>query len=125
MALPLTINGIDFKDWVDEYEGYTMGYTDREGTNAKTMLDGTKIVDRLARKNTLSVPMIPLSESQLKTLVTAIAKDYVPVTYFDLNLADVKTGTFIPDPISSATYVIDSASGEHWFKGIRITLMEK
>lgn len=125
MALPLTIGTLDIKDWVDEDLGYEIGYVDREGPNTKVMLSGDRIVDLLARKVQISVALIPLSHSQLQSLVEAISPAYVSVTYFDLQTAETKPSTFTVEPLSSAKYVIDDATGEHWFKGISLTLTEK
>lgn len=125
MALPLIVNGLNITDWVDENQGYAMGYVDREGSNSKTMLDGSSLVDRLARKFTITVKLVPLDEDQLKSLVTAITPDYIPVSYFNLRTASEETATYITEPISSAKYVIDDSTGKHWFKGISLRLTEK
>lgn len=121
--LPLIIDGVDFSASINRY-GYTVGYIKREGGFGGMMQDGSMRVDILARKAVLTLTANSLKSDAQAALLSACAKDYVTVTYFDTMSNRTREAEFIPD-IGDQTVGILSADGTNWFTGMIITLTER
>lgn len=91
--MPLVINGVDFSP-LTERLGYSIVYEERTGENTRTMLNGDEYIDLIVRKPVLTWRLDSLTAPQLASLHSAIAPNYVTVTYYDTASAALKTAYF-------------------------------
>lgn len=83
MSKIIKINGIDFTNMFTPY-GYSVGYEPIQGNYGGLMLDGSYTEDEIARKAVITLPVMPLKESDVSALLQAIYSDkYVSLYYFD------------------------------------------
>ena len=90
MQKEIRINNHDYTSLVTRY-GYTVNYTKVDGGQGGTMLDGSTTVDVLAIKAVVTVPLMPLFESQLFEVISdALSSDYPTLYYYDPRTADYR-----------------------------------
>ena len=91
MQKEIRINNHDYTALVTRY-GYSVSYTKIDGGQGGTMLDGSTTVDVLAIKTVITVPLMPLFESQLNGIVAdALSSDYPTLYYFDPRTSTYRT----------------------------------
>lgn len=122
MRLPLTINGVDFSELANKYE-YEVGYITRTGSNGGVMLDGTRVVDIIAYKASITWPLNDLRDTDLAAIQTACQTPEVTVTFWDTLANAQRTSVFIP-VFSTQKIGILRSTGK-WWKGISLNLEEK
>lgn len=99
-------------------------YIKREGVNGGMMLDGSMMVDVIAYKAVLTVPLNPMTAGEQSALLDAVCADYVNVRYFDVKTNAYRTAQFIPT-IGTTSAVILRAGSAKWFSGLAITFEER
>ena len=83
MQKDIHINSKDYTSLTTRY-GYSVGYKKIDGGGGGTMLDGSTTVDVLAIKAIITVPLMPLFESQLNEIIAdVLSLDYPVLYYFD------------------------------------------
>lgn len=99
MQKEIRINNHDYTALVTRY-GYSVNYTKIDGGQGGTMLDGSTTVDVLAIKAVITVPLMPLFESQLREIIAdTLSSDYPTLYYFDPRAGDYRTiETIISEP---------------------------
>ena len=104
MAKTITINGVDKTDLFKE-KGYVVGEKKILGNNSGVMLSGRQLEDVIGIKDTLKLPIEPLSEAELIDLMRLIREDqsapYVEIYYFSTNHGAYRTAMFLRDEISN------------------------
>lgn len=120
--LPLAINGIDFSEAAERLS-YSIGYEDRVGASAVTMLNGDEYPDVLARRPVITWPLNMLWAEELRRLYRALGdrNSYVPVRYYDTRAAKEITGEF-RGTLSATTIGLNNARGAAFRDGAVLTL---
>ena len=124
MRNPVIIDGVDFSTDFNKY-GYSVRYEIREGTNGGMMLDGSMMVDILARKAVVVLPCNDLTGDRLAALLQATLKAEISVTFLDTKLNAQRTATFINPELSDQTLTLQTVAGVRWYSGMTLTLTEK
>lgn len=123
MALPLTIDGVDFSGDV-ERNSYTVSYIKREGGNGGTMLDGSITVDILAFKTVITWDITALTSTKLSTLIDACLHDYVEVTYLDPLTNSTQTANFVVD-VGTLDFAFQRHGIAYFNSGTTITFTQR
>lgn len=123
MSKTISVNGVDYTD-VFTPEGYTVSYIKRRGSNAGVMLDGSYIDDVLAIKAVVTCYCMPTNETQLQNLLTAIANEYVTLTFYDPKAGTYRSMTCMPSEPSQKFRGTGADALEYW-TGTVITFTEK
>ena len=97
---PVTINGTDITNYI-AFRGVKWSYRYVNGRNTGVTLAGVTQLDVLATKSDLNITCIPLSYSDIQTLLGAISEPSVEVTYDDPLLGTV-TKTMHPSGQTTA-----------------------
>lgn len=119
---PYIVDGVDFTEYVNRWQ-YSVGYVYREGSNASLRLSGLQPRDLLAIKTRVSVTINDQQGPQLASLLTAVLKNYVQLTYFEPKDNAARTATFKP---TVETISLPPVPGSvRWGKGFRITMEEE
>lgn len=117
MQKDIHINRHDYTSLVTRY-GYSVSYTKIDGGQGGTMLDGSTTVDVLAIKAVITVPLMPLFESQLNEIVAdALSKDYPVLYYYDPRTANYREIETIMDEPSMQHVGYSVAEQEVWLAG--------
>ncbi len=95
------INGRDFSQYVNKLEVQT-----NHMYNAKTNAMGNTAVKYITSKKVITVGIIPLSESSLRSLVTELNKFQVSLSYRDPKTGSLDTTTCIVPTNNIAYYTI-------------------
>ena len=82
MRKTIKINGVDFTDFFTPV-GYKVKHKKITGPNSGYMLDGSYVEDVLAVKAIITCTCMPLSETQLSTLLTQLYGDALSVYFYD------------------------------------------
>lgn len=84
MAKNLIVNGYNFTNYITPW-GYTISYNKIQGGNQGTMKDGSFIDDVLAYKAVITVQCMPLTQSEIEWIYSAVYKyTYPTVEFYDL-----------------------------------------
>jgi len=116
------IDGVDFSD-VIAVGGVTWSRHDLDGDEAGRPLSGTMQRDLITRKRELklrSVDKVP--ESRARALANALAKEFVSVTYPDMQLGQV-TKVFYGSDVDGAFW--GTVGNQTYWTGISFTLVER
>ncbi len=122
MAATFKIDGVDFSD-VIAVGGLGWARHDLDGEEAGRPLSGTMQRDLIARKRELklkSVDKVP--EARARALANALAKEFVSVTYPDMQLGQT-TKVFYGSSVDAAIW--GSKGNNLYWTGISFTLVEK
>ena len=95
------INEYDFSQYVNKLEIQT-----KHMYNAKTNANGDTAVKYIASKKVITVGIIPLDESSLKSLVREINKFQVSISYRDPETGSINSTTCIIPTNNIAYYTI-------------------
>lgn len=117
------INGINFTDIFPE-TGQTVNYIKRRGNASGIMLDGSYVDDVLAVKAVWSSPCMPISETQLQQLLTALRNPYVELYFFDPAISAYRTMVAMPGDLSQK-YRGEGTDALDYWTGTVVTLTEK
>lgn len=123
MRLPLTIEGIDCSNYAN-INNYNIGYKAIQGNNGGIMLDGSTTVDVLAYKCVITLDLNSMTGIQLSTILTAILKPYVTVTYFDTLTNANRTAVFMPE-IGSSRFAFFTDGSKRFDSGTTLVLTER
>ena len=125
MQNPISVNSRDISNIVTRY-GYMVSYTRVDGGSGGTMLDGSTTVDVIAVKAIITVPLMPLMESQLNSLLDSLyANDYVTVTYYDPRANATRTiQCIMTEDVESKHAGQNAFSNEIWLSGV-LTFTER
>ena len=121
--MTLVIDAVDFGNLAPEY-GYEVGYTSIDGGGGKYMLDGTMSVDELNKKAVLTIPLYPLTNDQLRSLLSVLMPEPVHlVTYDDpwIGTRSVRMIRSMPTQKSRGK----GGTGNDYWTGTVLTLTEK
>lgn len=119
--MPLEVNSVDWAEYCAVY-GYTEIPRKVEGPNGGTAINGDTIWDIVACKYDLIVPLMPLTMSQLKTVMASCAGGAVPVRYMSIETDNYVTRMMKPD-LSSVALALKSPIQEY-FSGMTVTFTE-
>lgn len=93
MQRTIKINGTDFTDYTPP-TGYIVTPRYVQGGNAVTMQSGIRYEDEIARKSDVTMPLIPLTDAQMRTLMTTLnASATCSVYFFDPDRNGYRTMT--------------------------------
>lgn len=124
MQKSIRINSIDYSQYVTKY-GYSVSYRKVDGGAGGTMLTGETTVDVLAIKAVITVPLMPMFESQLNALIAnALSSDYPTLRYFDPRTNAYRTITTIMDEPEMRHVGMNCYNNEIWIAGT-LTFTEK
>ena len=119
----ITINRVDFSAFFCDV-GYEVNYVRVQGNNGGLMQDGSTILDTIKHKAIVTLPVYPLTESQLQTLLNALSDDYVTLVYFDPKSGAYKTISAITDE-PRWLYRGMGADGNSYWTNDTVTLTEQ
>ena len=120
---------INDKDCTELFKdsGYSGGEKKIEGDNGGLTLAGVQIEDILAIKDTLVLPLEPLSETDLCDLMLLLRNSkYMPsvkIYYFSTNYAAYRTAMFIRDDLVN-THYFDSNFGVSYYNSNFLSFVE-
>ena len=124
MAKTLIINGTNVTSLLPP-AGYSVGYESVDGGQSGTMQDGTFTEDEIAIKAVITVPVKPLADAQIATLLTNIYRNpYCTVTYFDPR-TNTNRQINARRSVSEQKYRGTGANGSDYWTGTVITFIER
>lgn len=104
MTKTIEINGVDCTNWFKE-KGYTVGEKRITGSNSGITLAGTQIEDILSIKDVLILPLEPLSEEDICSLMRLLRNSqsapYVRIYYFSTNYGSYRSAVFLREEVSN------------------------
>lgn len=113
------INGVNCSHLFKE-QGYSVGEKKILGPFSGTMLDGTQTEDLIALKDVLELPLEPLSEEEICSLMTLIREGskfpYVEIYYFSTNYGAYRTAVFIRGEITNSQYFISNSNTAYYME---------
>lgn len=118
------MDGEDYSTYINRF-GYSINYEKREGVNGGMMQDGSVLVDVLAWKAVLQLPVNGLPADKMARLISACTKPYVAVGYFDLRTNTQRAGIPFVPILSEASLSLINAEGVQWYQGMVLTLEEQ
>lgn len=118
--MTLIIDGVNLSPHVQE-SGVVRGTTFRN-TKTRTTIEGKKYQGKV-KKLLLEIPFDPMSETDLKTVVSAVDKDYVSVQYKDPILGSLNR-TFIPS-VGEVSLIMENKNGVSYWSGFVVNLEEQ
>ena len=118
--MTLIIDGVDIMPFI-EHQGIKRSRKDINGPNAGSAINGRTWRDRITRKTHLDISCMPLNNTDAKTVLDAIAPEYVTVTYDDPQLG-TRTCTMYSENEPAA--VCMDIDGEDRWIGIAFPLEE-
>lgn len=104
-------------------DGIIWGKTDKEGTNAGDMIDGSHTRDKEGSKTALTLKLIPLTQAQAETYLGAIDKEYITGSITDPIRGERSGVIFMCYGISNGRPIKDGNS-QKW-ADIEFTVEEK
>ena len=121
---PVAINGTDFTAYFTD-TGYTVNYIKRTGNNGGMMQDGSITEDLIAIKAVVVLPPVPLTETQLSTLLSAVWENGYPLlSYYDPWTGTTKSVQTVAT-VSSSKYRGQGSDENKYWTGTEITFTEK
>jgi hypothetical protein len=104
--------------------GYTVKRRSVTGGNTVTMQNGQSYRDIIAWKSDVEVPFMPLTDAQLKTLMTNIKSDLTCALYFfDPDLGKYRTMTAYPT-IDKRKFRGKGVNNSYYWTGVTLTFEE-
>ncbi len=110
MSVTFKINNVDYSSDIVPYS-FTETPRRITGPNAGIALDGTLIEDLITVKYDISVEVRPSIASKINAIASAIAQDFVSITYFSPMRNQTVTVDMKPDP-STIAMVLLKGSGD-------------
>lgn len=124
MSKTIKINGADFTRMFTP-RGYVVRYESVQGNNGGLMLDGSTTEDELAIKAVVSLPVMPLNEEDVATLLQAIySEPYVTLHFYDPKLGGYRETLFRRNQ-AQQKYRGFGSDGKAYWTGPALTLTEK
>lgn len=124
MSKTIKINGKDFTRMFTP-RGYVVRYESVQGNNGGLMLDGSTTEDELAIKAVVSLPVMPLNEVDVATLLQAIySEPYVTLYFYDPLVGGYRETLFRRSQAEQKYRGFGSDGKEYW-TGPALTLTEK
>lgn len=124
MSKTIKINGKDFTRMFTRY-GYVVRYESVQGNNGGLMLDGSTTEDELAVKAIADLPVMPLNEEDVATLLQEIySEPYVTLYFYDPKLGGYRETLFRRNQ-SQQKYRGFGSDGKEYWTGPALTLTEK
>lgn len=124
MQKSIKINGVNYTSYVTKY-GYSVAYRKVDGGAGGTMLTGETTVDVLAIKAVITVPLMPLFESQLNAIISdVLSVDYPTLYYYDPRTNAYRTISTILDEPEMRHVGMNVYNNEIWLSGT-LTFTEK
>lgn len=120
--MTLTIGSVDLTPYI-AYQGVKWQRSDLDSEEAGRTLDGVMHRDRVASKRRLDVTLRPVTTSEASTILSAIAPEWVSVTFTDPETGSDVTKTMYSNNIP-ATYCVKKGSVDYW-SGITFPLIEQ
>lgn len=116
------LDGVDLTQYGTQ-TGYSVGYTFEDGGQGGLMLDGSTRVDELATLAVITHPCMPLTEGQLRDLLSLV----LPFSTHTLNYYDPSSGQRtirVRRSVSQPKYRGRGADGNLYWTGITLTFRE-
>lgn len=121
---PLKINGTDFTSWIPS-AGYTVENRRVYGNNAMTMMDGNTWKDEVAVKSTVTVPFLPLTDTQLQTLMSKLlASATCTVYFFDSDIGYDREMTAYSNA-GKRKFRGKGSDNQYYWTGVEVTFEER
>lgn len=119
--MTFTFNDVDLMPYVAD-GGITWRRKDIEGGAAGTAINGQPIRDKVAEQYQWTLKFMPLTLSEISTILTAVKPAYAPATF-----TDPETGTEMTDPEAFAnaadiTLKRTTRNGVEYFNGLQIPI---
>lgn len=126
MTKIIKINDVDFSDIFEE-KSYSVGEVKITGSNGGTALSGKTWEDVIAYKDKVDLPLDPLSEEDLYTLMKCLRDSkyapYVKLYYYSPNYGEYRTAEFIRDDMTHVQMFI-SNNGVAYYNGNTLSMTE-
>lgn len=119
----MKIDGTDITPYI-KYQGVKWTRSDIDGPTAGRSLNGNLIRDRKATKIRWDISCVPLTQSQLATILTLIEPEWVTLEYTDIATNTTKTGTFYANNFS-VSVVLRRKDGIDLWDGLSFPLIEQ
>ena len=123
MSKTIKINGIDFTSYFTPV-GYKVGHKKIKGPNEGYMLDGSFTEDVLAIKAVITCTCMPLTETQLNTLLEQLYSGNLSVYFFDTQSGGYRTANMMCDPPEGVDRGTGTNATEYW-TGMVLAFTEK
>ena len=123
MAKTIKINNVDFTSYFTPI-GENVSYKKIHGNNGGTMLSGDTEEDILAWKAIVKLTAMPLNETQLSALLTALMASSVSLYYFDPKTNAYKTISTIVE-FTDTKQRGEGGTGTEYWTGLKATFTEK
>lgn len=127
MAKEIRINGTDFTRMFKD-KGYVIGEKKILGDNGGVTLAGTQLEDVLAIKDTITLPLECLSESDVASLMRNIRNSpmapYVELYYYSTNYDQYRSVICLRDEITN-THRFTSNNGVDYYEENSLSFVEQ
>lgn len=124
MSKTIRLNGVDVTKMFTSV-GYYVTYRSVQGNNGGVMLDGSTTEDELAVKSDVHLPVMPLNEDDVGTLLSLIYQEpYVTMYYYDPRFKSYRETLFRRNS-AEQKYRGFGTDGKEYWTGPELTLLEK
>lgn len=123
MRKMIKINDVDFTDFFTPV-GYKVKHKKITGPNSGYMLDGSYVEDVLAVKAIITCTCMPLSETQLSTLLAQLYGDALSVYFYDPRMGEYRTADMSCEPPEGVDRGQGTNATEYW-TGVVLCMTEK
>ncbi len=124
MQKTIKINGTDFTAWTPS-AGYIVTPRYVTGGNGMTMQDGTTYKDEIVAKSDVEVPFMPLTDSQLQTLMATLnSGSSCSVYFFDPDVGAYRTMVAYRS-VPGRKFRGTGADRNYYWTGVTVTFEEQ
>lgn len=118
----LKIGDLDITEFVSS-GGIGWERNDIDSDKTTRMISGNMYRKRVTKKRKLSISLLRLTTEQLQKVITAIAPEFISVTYLEPEACAQVTKTFYGSSVSSTTWMtIDDIT---YWEGTKFNIVEK
>jgi len=114
----LTINTVDYSEYLKAYNVEYEVRTKAEGTNAR----GSSTLSVLSRKARINLIIRPTTEDEMAVILSALQPYSLTIGYWDIETKTQKTGTFVTSTAIPDMYT--NADNNSTFKDFSFSLQE-
>ena len=120
--MTLTVGSVDLTPYI-AFGGVKWQRSDIDSADAGRTMDGEMHRGRVATKIRLDVTCRPLTTTEASTVLSAIAPEYVTVTYTDPMAGGTRTAKMYANN-NPATFMMHKKNGKEYWGGITFPLVE-
>lgn len=120
----LTIDGVDFSDYIQQETDITETMRKVIGPAQDDAVDGTTIPDLIKTKWDPSFLLVPMPKSKMQTLIALMEKESVALEYTSVKTADMATRSITAIPTTIRVKFATRWNGEHVYDATPISFEE-